>query len=317
MTLPSQFIGVDLGGSSVKAVVVGPRAELIAHANIPFIDRNREWAKAVKELVASLEHDFGRAQAVGLSAPGLANRNERCIAHLPGRLIGLEGLDWTQYLERPLLVPVLNDAHAALLGEAWNGAAVGLRNVVLYTLGTGVGGAAMVDGRLLRGHLGRGGHFGHVTVDFLGQLDDVRTPGSLEMELGNRSLARRSNGRFSTTHTLVAACQQGDPMAMAIWRRSLKAFAAAIASTINVLDPEAVIVGGGISHAGPVLFGPLQAELDQFEWRPGGAKVRLLPAELGDLAGAYGAASQAVIRWLEAHDAATTQLILGEGVAAP
>ena len=291
----------------MKAVMVGPRAELIARANVPFIDRNREWATAVKDVVHEFERSFGVAQGVGLAAPGLADREERWIVQLPRRLAGLEGLDWREFLQRPRPVPVLNDAHAALLGEVWLGAAAGMRNVVLYTLGTGVGGAAMVDGRLLRGHLGRGGHLGHVTVDFNGPPDDVQTPGSLELELGNKSLARRSGGRFTTTHTLVAACLQGDGFALGIWRRSIRAFGAAIASAINVLDPEAIIVGGGIAQAGALLFDPLQEELDRFEWRPNGAKVKVLPAELGDLAGAYGAASQAVMRWMETKDAEMAQ----------
>ena len=291
----------------MKAVMVGPRAELIARANVPFIDRNREWATAVKDVVCEFERSFGPANGIGMAAPGLADRQERWIVQLPRRLAGLEGLDWREFLQRPTPVPVLNDAHAALLGEVWVGAAVGMRNVVLYTLGTGVGGAAMVDGRLLRGHIGRGGHLGHVTVDFNGPLDDVQTPGSLELEFGNKSLARRSGGRFATTHALVSACLQGDTFASAVWRRSVRAFAAAVASAINVLDPEAVIVGGGIAQAGPLLFDQLNEDLNRFEWRPNGVKVKILPAELGDLAGAYGAASRAVMRWMESVDAETAQ----------
>jgi glucokinase len=283
-------IGIDLGGSSVKAAAVTPEGRLLRSLNVPFQDRDMEWAAKVGDAVSTLEGELGTSAGIGLSAPGLASADERSIAFLPGRLLGLEGLDWTRRLgsERP--VPVLNDAHAALLGEAWIGAAAGVRNTFLLTLGTGVGGAAMVDGRLLKGRLGRAGHLGHITVDFNGTLDDVGTPGSIELEIGNKTILTRGGGRYATTHDLVSAVLAGDAAAAAIWDRSVRALAAAIGSLVNVLDPETVIIGGGIARAGTTLFGPLQRELDRVEWRPGGNRVRLLPAQLGELAGAYGSA---------------------------
>lgn len=288
------IIGVDLGGSAVKAVAVKEDGTLLAEANRPFVDRDMEWARAVSQVISGFEAAHGKAAAVGVSAPGLAARSGRAIAHLPGRLEGLEGLDWTGYLGRTLEVPVLNDAHAALLGEAWLGAARGLRDVAMLTLGTGVGGAAIVDGRLLKGNLGRAGHLGHMTVDFNGPLDDVGTPGSIELEIGNKTVNARSAGRFAATRDLVTAHLAGDEEATRLWLRSIKALGACIASIVNVLDPEAVIVGGGIAKAGPALFGPLERHLDDFEWRPAGARLRLLPPQLGDIAGAYGSAWNAL-----------------------
>lgn len=288
------WIGIDLGGSSIKAVVVNGDGSRIDEANVPFVDHDLAWARAVRDLVARFETTHGPAAGVGVSAPGLAARNGRAIAHLPGRLLGLEGLDWTTYLGRNRAVPVLNDAHAALLGEAWCGAAKGLEDVAMLTLGTGVGGAAIVDGRLLKGHIGRAGHLGHMSMDFNGPLDDVNTPGSIELEIGNKTVRERSHGRFASTRDLVTAHLAGDAEATRLWSRSVKALAACIASIANVLDPEAVIVGGGIAKAGPTLFVPLQQELDRFEWRPGGATVRIIAPALGDIAGAYGSAWNAL-----------------------
>lgn len=157
-------------------------------------------------------------------------------------------------------------------------------------LGTGVGGAAMLDGRLLRGHLGRAGHLGHVSLDPSGPLDIVNTPGSLEDAIGQHSLAIRTAGRFSTTRELLAAIAAGDAFAAAAWEKSVRALAAAIAGFINTFDPEVVVLGGGISAAGDALLIPLQAHLDRFEWRPSGSQVRLVIATLGNSAGALGAA---------------------------
>ncbi len=293
----SYCIGVDLGGSSVKLVAVNRAGDLLEQANLEFDPRaDRDWARTIAEAVARLQAARGETAAyIGLSAPGLAARDGRAIAHMPGRLQGLEGLDWGLLLKSPMPVPVLNDAQAALLGEAWRGAARGFENVIMLTLGTGVGGAAMVDGRLLRGHLGRAGHLGHTSLDIDGPPDVCGTPGSLEVAMGNCTIGARSGGRFQSTHELVAAHLRGDEAATQCWLRSVRALACGVVSFINLFDPEAVIVGGGIARAGDALFGPLQREVSAMEWRPGGRAARIIPAQLGELAGAYGAARNALL----------------------
>jgi glucokinase len=233
---------------------------------------------------------------VGVCAPGLAAADERCIAHLPGKLAGLAGLDWTTALGRTALVPVLNDAHAALLGEVWAGAARGRRHVVLLTLGTGVGGAVLCDGHLLRGAIGRAGHLGHMSLQIDGPVSIVGMPGAVEMMIGDCSLATRSGGRFHRTADLVAAHRAGDPAATAVWRQAVRALGHAVASFINLFDPELVVLGGGIARAGDDLLSPLAVELDRLEWRPGGHRVPVVPATLGEWAGALGAAAHALQR---------------------
>lgn len=288
----SYLIGIDLGGSSVKAIAVTPQGQALAEQTIPFdISEKMDWAEKIRACVETFqEQQSASADAIGLSAPGLAAPDGRSIAHMPGRLQGLEGLNWTSYLNASKPVPVLNDGHAALLGEAWLGAAKGFKHVILLTLGTGVGGAAIVDGKLLRGKIGRAGHLGHLSLNPAGPPDVCGTPGSLEMAIGNCTIQERSGGRFRTTHDLIAAHLGGDLQASEIWLESVRALAAAICSFVNILDPEAVIIGGGIAKCGKTLFEPLRDFLDPMEWKAGGHCVKLLPAELGELAGAYGAA---------------------------
>jgi len=290
-------LGLDLGGTSVKAVVVSRRGRTLDRFQEPFdLQAPRAFERAVRTALDRVADRWRPPATVGVSAPGIAAPDGRCIAHMPGRFEGLEGLDWGQALERPEGVPVLNDAQAALLGEVAFGAARGARNVVLLTLGTGVGGAAMVDGQLLRGHTGKAGHLGHVSLDPDAAPDICGTPGSLENAIGNHNVRERSGGRFGTTHDLVRAAAEGDPFAAAIWGRSLRALAAAVASFGNVLDPEVVIIGGGIARSEAQLFGPLRAHLERWEWRPGGRAMRLVAAALGEWAGAYGAAAHAAAR---------------------
>ena len=288
----SYVLGIDLGGSSIKTVAVTRTGELLGQSVDAFdAAANMDWARKIRAIVARMEDERKTApDAIGFSAPGLAAKDGRSIAHMPGRLQGLEGLNWEQFLDTPIPVQVLNDAHAALLGEAWLGAAKGYQNVLMLTLGTGVGGAAIVDGRLLRGHIGRAGHLGHICLDIDGPPDVCATPGSLEVQIGNCTVVERTRGRFQNTHQLVAASRAGDLEAIKVWSRSVRALACAVASYGNILDPEAVIIGGGIALSGDALFEPLRSLVAEFEWSTTGYQLKIIPAALGEFAGAYGAA---------------------------
>jgi glucokinase len=288
------LLGIDIGVTHVKWARVTPDGQTLERGTFDTRSESPRWTESVRAFVERTEREHGVAQAIGIAAPGLAAPDGSCIAWMQGRLDAVQGLNWTEYLGRREAIPVLNDAQAALLGEAWVGAAKGSTNVMLLTLGTGVGGALMVDGRLLRGHIGRAGHLGHVCLDPDGIPDIVGMPGSLEEAIGNCTVSRRTDGRFSSTHELIAAHQSGDAEATKAWLRSVHLLACGIASLINVADPEVVIIGGGIARAGEALFVPLREKLDQMEWRPHGKQVRLVAATLGEYAGALGAARNAM-----------------------
>ncbi len=287
-------VGIDLGGTNIKAALVDTQsAKTLATLSKPTRDGAFEgdtprFALTVREIVHEFEAQAGSKLAVGLSAPGLANPDGRCIEWMPGRMHGLEKFNWSAFLERDCRV--LNDAHAALLGEVWAGAAQNAQDAFMLTLGTGVGGAIWSGGRLVKGKIGRAGHLGHISVDSNAPCDDFNTPGSLEDAIGNQTIAQRGEGRYANTHALLDAYAAGDEHARKVWLASVRHLAAATASLINVLDPEIVIIGGGIAvGAKERLFGPLQQMLDSFEWRPGGHQARIVPAELGDSAGCLGA----------------------------
>lgn len=289
-------IGLDIGGTNIKALAVTPGGRVLAQVVVPTGDTGRRgWQINVHKARSRLERLLKRpSDWTGLAAPGLASAEQNAIAFMPGRLFGLEDFDWRKYLKTPHPVPVLNDAHAALRGEVWRGAARQSRNAILITLGTGVGGAAMVDGVLLHGHIGRAGSLGHISLDPDGAPDITNTPGSLEDAIGECTVRARSGGRFASTLALISAVCRDEPEANKLWLASVKALAAGVASLVNAFDPEVVVIGGGISRAGPMLFQPLSKFLNHFEWRPGGARVRLIPARLGDRAGAFGAAWHAI-----------------------
>jgi glucokinase len=294
----SHAIGIDLGGTNLKMLAIAPEGKVLAQRLAPHVARGRGWMQNVRrtfdQLNGMLPHP---PQWIGVAAPGLPARDHQSIAHMPDRLPGLEGMVWRRFLRVKHGVPVVNDAKAALMGEVWRGAARGAQNALLITLGTGVGGAAMVDGRVLHGHIGRAGHFGHMSLDPEGTPDIVNTPGSLEAAIGDCTVKTRTAGQFESTKELLRACSRGDAHARRAWLKSVRALAAAIASLVNVLDPQVVVIGGGIAKAGAALFNPLNNYLTEFEWRPAGHKARIVPAKLGDRAGAFGAAWNAMQRF--------------------
>src|SRR6476469_994917 len=238
----SYSIGVDLGGTNIKIVVVSEDGTVLDFLTCDTADSEGSWAQTIKTNLQQIQTRRGQAPChIGLAAPGLAAKDGRSIAYMQGRLAGLQGFVWQDFLESTARVVVLNDAHAALLGEVWRGAAQGFRNAILLTLGTGVGGAVLVEGRLIKGQIGRAGHLGHVTVNADGSPDIVNTPGSLEQMIGNYNVAERSGGRFTSTRLLVEAHLHGDTEATTIWLRSIHHLAAAIASFINAFYTEIVL----------------------------------------------------------------------------
>jgi glucokinase len=294
---PGTFIGLDVGGTNIKCVAFTSKGKILAEQTQPTADDGtKSWLNRARDVARKILSKFPANARVGVAAPGLPARDGRSIATMPERLHGLENLNWQKWLGLKRPVPVFNDGQAALLAENWLGAAKGATNVLLLTLGTGVGGAAIVDGRLLRGHIGRAGHVGHFCLNPDGPPDIVGTPGSLEDAIGEHTVHTRTNGRFRSTRELVAAYESGSVEAADAWLRSVHALGAALASLINIFDPATVAIGGGIADANDSLFVPLRATLDKFEWRPHGCAVKLVKAKLGHIAGAAGAAYGALLQ---------------------
>jgi len=142
-------IGIDLGGTNIKIVAISREGQILDRSTCETeTDSPDAWIKTIKTKILEIELTRKEsARWIGLAAPGLAARDNLSIASMPGKLRGIEGLNWTEALQTSHRVPVLNDAHAAMMGEAWLGAAVGYQNVVLITLGTGV--AQDIDGVLM------------------------------------------------------------------------------------------------------------------------------------------------------------------------
>lgn len=284
-------IGLDIGGTNIKGIVVDAAGNMLHEIRIPTVDDGtNSWIANVEAAVSELKMQFiGEIVRIGVAAPGLPNNENTCIAHLPNRLNGLEGLIWQDLLQTKTYV--INDAHAATFAEKAFGVAKELENFILLTLGTGVGGGIVVNGKLVQGLSQMAGHLGHTLVnDADTEKSILGMPGSLEYAIGNYSVEKRSAGRFKSTYELVEAQKSGDFFATHVWLTSVNKLALAMCSMINMLSPEAIILAGGITQAGAELYDPLKAFLDVYEFRPSGKKTQLVQAKFDDLSGAIGAA---------------------------
>jgi glucokinase len=288
-------IGIDLGCTNIKGVLLDEDGIIVEQLRQETNEQDEQhWKSAVSSMIKILKSKSSSTIIpIGLSAPGLANSDNTCISFMPGRLPGLENFSWSDFTGEKIYV--INDAHAALMAEAAFGAARGLQHAILLTLGTGVGGGILINGQLYQGLSQMAGHLGHTTVDADHPgIDVTNMPGSIEDAIGNLSISQRSLGKFNTTFELVEAYKRGETFAVWLWLSSVRKLAISIASAINVLAPEVVIIGGGISLAGDDLIKPLQDFLDLYEWRPGGKKTHVKLAQFSDLAGAMGAAGFAL-----------------------
>lgn len=288
-------LGIDLGGTNIKSVLLSPDGEILKTDSTPTNDDagDQPWKQGVKDVLASYQQLTGNGiRRVGISAPGLADKDNTCIANLPNKLIGIENFIWSDFLG--IDTCVLNDAHAALVAESKLGAGKGYQDIVLLTLGTGVGGGVVIDGKLVQGKQGRAGHFGHISVSTNRGQSITGTPGSLENAIGETTVRYRTYGRYPTTKDLVDAYKTGDTFATWVWLRSVQQLSRGLVSLINAFSPEVIIIGGGITKAGDSLFKPLQDFLDVYEWRPLDFKTPVVRAAMGEHAGAVGAGLFAV-----------------------
>jgi len=288
--MSTNAIGIDLGGTRIKAAAIDEKGNTLHQQYHPTNDGDDTgWKNAIYAAVLQMQNILqNNDTVVGISAPGLPNANNSAIAYMPGRLQGLENFVWSDFLKTGTFV--LNDAISALMAEARFGAAKDKKNVVMLTLGTGVGGAILIDGRPYQGAFNKAGHIGHMVIDSEGEIDIIGMPGSLEDAIGNCSIEKRTSGKYKSTGELLDAYRKGNSVAGDIWLTSVRKLAIGLASLTNILSPEMIILGGGITEAGKDLFEPLEKYMSQFEWRTGGNYTEIRKAQYGDLAGAVGAA---------------------------
>ena len=287
-------IGIDLGGTRVKGVLIDEYGNIIEEAITKTDENDGLWKNSVKNIYKQLcgnipDDNF----VVGLSAPGIPDKKNTCIQYMPERLIGIEGFNWGDFLQTN--VYVVNDAIAAMAAEAKFGAAKNCNDAVMITIGTGVGGALLINGKIHQGAFQKAGHIGHMSINQDGNPDICGMPGSLEEAIGNYSIKERSGGLYHDTAHMIEEIKKNNKEAEKIWLKSVRSLAIAIASIGNIISPEKTIISGGITKAGSILIDPLKEFLNSFEWRAGGNGMEIEIAHFGEQSGAIGASAFALM----------------------
>lgn len=295
--MENYYLGIDIGGTKIKTVVLNGQGTILERNELWTEDASAEkglWKKKIITVIEEKSEQYAQSNhkilKCGISAPGLVDSKNKMTLYMPERLQGIENFNWSHALRRD--ITVVNDGHSACLAEYESFYhAEGIQNLLMLTLGTGVGGGIIINGKLYQGNLQRAGHVGHMTVDLHGVPTMTNMPGSLEHAVGNFSVSERTGGRFTSVRELVDAHKNGNPKATRWWLESVQKLAIALASLTNILSPELIILGGGITAgSGNSLFEPLKKFMSDYEWRPGGYQTKITKAKLGGYAGAIGAA---------------------------
>lgn len=291
------YLGIDVGGTRIKTVILNDSGRILEKSEVATEDSSTDrelWRKKIITIIKEKSQYYAKGNPdtlkCGISAPGLVDFESRMILHMPERLRGIENFDWSSALGKD--IKVINDGHSACLAEYESFyRSEGIRHMLMLTLGTGVGGGIIINGQLYQGNLQRAGHVGHMTVDLNGLPTMTNMPGSLEHAIGNFSVSQRTEGAYNSSRELVDDVQKGNQKAVDWWLESVKKLAVALASLTNILSPEIIVLGGGITAgAGDTLIKPLKEFMSQYEWCPGGHRIKVEQAKLGGYAGAIGAA---------------------------
>jgi len=294
------LLGIDIGGTRLKAGLVTREGAVIEARARATPVRAGDFERTLAALIDEVAPAAAQVEAVGIACKGVIDNRTTRVDALPGPLQFLEGRRLADLVERPVPVAAENDARAAMAGEMAWGAARGHRDALLLTLGTGVGGAVLADGRLLRGATGVGGHLGHITLDARGPVCLCGNHGCLETFFSARAIEAEAVGAILrgaesvllrryldapasvTCEAVFTAAAEGDEVANLIVDRAIERLAAAVAGLLLVFDPEVVILAGQISAAGERLFQPLRQQLRRRTFRMLRREVPLKPAQVSD-----------------------------------
>jgi glucokinase len=294
------FAGFDLGGTGLKCGVVDENGKILHKAQAPTPATAEGFFSLVESLWAGLQKQVGEPiRAAGFGLPGIFDLAGRRILESP-HTGGLDGVEIEPALERLLGVPVRadNDANMAAYGEWRHGAGRGVANLILLTVGTGIGAGIIADGRLLRGGRGYAGEAGHMPVRPDGEACACGGRGCLETEASARSIVRRyreatGSGEPITAEEIQARAAAGDASARAAVAESARFLGIGLGILINLFNPEKILLGGGVLGAGDDVLRPAVEEAARRSFKNAYQACRIERAALANEAGIIGAAARA------------------------
>lgn len=310
--MAKERIGIDVGGTNVKIALVDNKGKIIYSNSIPTrAEMGYEYTinnmkEAITELIKETKSDPKNIESIGFGFPGQIDY-QKGIVRLAPNIPGWVDVPIAEIMEKEFGIPtrVDNDVRCAALGELNYGAGQGCENLICITVGTGIGSGLVINGKLVRGASNAAGEIGHIKLDMNGgPLCGCGDRGCLEAFASGPSIVAMAEeyikGGKSTKYRELAnpditpyivseAAKQGDPVAKRIFTIVGEYIGIGLASVVNLLNPEKIIIGGGVAAAGDLLLTPIKESLIKRAMPIAGSAVELVPAQLGNSAGVIGA----------------------------
>lgn len=318
---PSYYVGIDIGATSIKTGIVERDGNLVAKEAVDtktisdpshFVEITRD---IIEQMLAGSSLAKDALGSIGVGAPGWVDHPRGIVRELTNIP------DWIdipigETLERATGIRSFadNDTNVMAAGELIHGAGRGRENFICLTLGTGIGGALVINGEIYRGAHGLAGEIGHMMLPVDSPRCACGAAGCLERYVGNRFIVENALQRLEanteknsiiyemagnnveniTPKLLASAAEAGDKVALDVWHETGYRLGVALAGLVNVLNPECFIIGGGVAKAGAILFDPMRKTMESLAMNQLGKKTPILAAELGEEAGIIGAATMAM-----------------------
>lgn len=309
-----KYIGIDLGGTSIKMGLVDQQGSLLytlesaTPANKEFYSVMDTFDRMVNRLLQENGLEWKGIAGIGVGAPAFFDLNKGVVVEAVN--LGWHNVPLMQALKERWKIPVYvdNDANAAALGEMWVGAGEGASHILCITIGTGIGGGVIINGDIYHGSNGSAGEVGHFTARHQdGRLCNCGKRGCLETEASATAIVldaiekvkHLSSGPLKeaydqtgtlTAKSVVELALEGEPSCRDIIQKVSRVLGRSLAEMCYLLNPELIIIGGGISHAGEILFHPLIETFHQTAFPRVAENTKIVPAKLGNQAGMIGAA---------------------------
>ena len=301
-----QVIGIDFGGTSIKLAVVEGEELISETFRIPTQEYEGpdSLIAAIAETVAETRKEFPAVCAIGVGVPGAVDFATGVTYNLTN-VEGWTSIPLAQIMREKTGLPTVieNDANCMAFAEWKYGAGQGFKNVICLTLGTGVGGGLILDGRMFRGSQFAAGEIGQMSVDCHGVPGPYGNDGALERYIGNRQISELGQQRYegadqavpedTSPENLALLAGQGDEIALGVWDEVATYLGSCLMSCIFLLNPDAIVIGGGVAHAGDVLFHPLTEKLRSSLTTECFDKLQIKHAKFGNTAGIIGSSAMA------------------------
>ena len=308
-------LGIDIGGTNLVVAAVATDGSRIEGLRSEPTEAGRGADDVISRLVAMARRTIddtraadpsSRLTGIGIGSPGPVDVGAGVVLLTPN--LGWVDMPVRDLIANPLGLPATldNDATCAMAGEWWLGAARGARHAVTFTLGTGICGGLVVDGKVVHGASDVAGEIGHITIETNGRRCGCGNDGCLEAYASGTAIARRMTEAIGaggesllagpgdrgplTAQAVYEAAASGDALALEVVHDTAKYLGVGVANLINILNPEIVVICGGVTQAGERLFTPLRREVTRRAFKPAVEVCRIVPGELPGTAGVVGAA---------------------------